>query len=201
MAFGNPTSDLLHYKALAASALRKGVPHPDLCPKLKIHGAAWAIPPRGQRVVPQINDAGAVTGIVADTADTWPEIAALQAAIKLPADVVCPTCGQATGTTVTVTEEVLTAAFALAARALLAHYDLAPVQLADLLAFEDSGAPEWLHPLLRWSSGLPAESAEATDVQDLPDWASMMDAFSSVPDPSPPAPERTNRWWQFWRTT
>lgn len=194
MDFANAAQSLSHYKALAAQTLRADAPHPDTCPTLKIHGMAWAIPPRGQRVAPQINEAGEVTGITADTADSWDEIAALQEAIKLPSDVKCPTCGQATETTATLAEGGMQAAFALAARALRTQYDLTPSQLMNLLAYEDTGMPEWFDPLLRWASGLPPESPD--NPIDLPHGLGGLMDFMPTPEP---VVSKTSLWNRLWR--
>ena len=191
MNYANTVAALEHYKKLSASTLRTDAPHPDGCPKLKIRRVMWAIPARGQRVAPQFDDEGNVTGVTAETADSWPEIEALQEAIKLPDDVVCPTCGQATGTTAALAEGAITAAFTLAVRALRAHYSLTPEQLIDLLSYEDTVVPEWFNPLLRWASGLPAEAPEAAMTPDLD---GLMDYFA----PQEPVADKPP-WYQFWR--
>jgi hypothetical protein len=185
--FQSDKDKLAYYKRLAANTSRHDVPLPDTWPQIKIHGVMWIVPPRGHRVEPQFDDEGHFVGIEGKTPDTWPEIDALCKAIKLPEDVVCPKCGQPTDTSAAVTENVLQAAFALIVRALRAHYDLAPVQLAELLAFEGPGVPEWFKPLLRWATGQPIEPPDPYLMQD---WDAMSGLLSA---PEPPAPKRKKR--------
>ena len=47
--------------------------HPDQCPKLRLHGVDFAIPPRGLRVCPQFDGEGKAT-LTVDGVEQWPEI-------------------------------------------------------------------------------------------------------------------------------
>ena len=64
--FVNTADELTYYKRLEAETRRPsapGVVHPDRCPKLPIRGVAWAVPPRGERIMPVFDDDGQVVEV------------------------------------------------------------------------------------------------------------------------------------------
>lgn len=153
-------SDLEHYKAVEARARRKvgdGVLHPDGCPKLTLHGADFAVPPRGGRVVATFTPRG--VGVTAIEADDWPEADRFLRLARTRQQDVCQTCGGSCGGGLRADArsdgEFLAAAFELAGRLLDKQYELTDEQKAELLSFGTRAAPQWIPQLLRWCRGLP----------------------------------------------
>ena len=150
--FRNHIDARAYWQEVQCKALRKGVRHPDECPKLTIQGIEWAIPPRGTSVRPKFVG-GKVELAGTDDLD-WPEIAATIAAADARDEATCPTCGQPTEAALEASHEFLVAGFALAARALRHQYDLTDDQLSDLLEFGSADLPVWTVELLAWASGV-----------------------------------------------
>lgn len=182
--------ELKRFKALESSRRRPpgdGVLHPDQCPQIKIQGVPWAIPPRGQRLVPQFTDDGTVD-LLYPAVEEWPEVVAVLGAIKLPDDPVCSKCGQPTETAFEATESLISALFALAARALRTQYDLDNADLTALLGFSTDHAPGWLTELIQWGTGAASSAREVEDpLQDEPFSFAPPMMFGGIPIPDPDA--------------
>ena len=176
------TNHLEYFKRMECTGRRPGAMHPDQCPKLRLHGVDFAIPPRGLRVKPSFDADGNAT-IVCDGVDEWPEIEALIVCI---ADQV-----KDKGLTLDTDDPtgILCKLMSLARKALLKQYDLTDDQMGELLAFATSETPEWINTLLRWAQGLKADFDPAT-AADI-DWPEQALA-------SEPVVETKRRWWQ-WR--
>jgi len=147
------------YRELEAAARRPtgaGVLHPDRCPKLTLHGVAFAIPPRGGRVSPVFGPHGVTVAL--DGMESCPQAEALLTSAPVRTDGTCASCGRPAPGPLEVDPEgdvaFLAAAFELAARLLDSQYDLTEEQKADLLAFDSDRVPRWLVQLLRWCAGL-----------------------------------------------
>jgi hypothetical protein len=138
-----------------------GSRHPDECPKLTLRGAAFAIPPRGLRVVPEFGPQG-VSVSVAGTRD-WPEADNLLRLAPIRPEEVCPQCGRALRASLRTGADddiaFLTACFALAGRLLDEQYELTPSQKAELLAFPSNEVPAWIAQLLQWCQGSGPEGS------------------------------------------
>jgi hypothetical protein len=151
-----------YYKALERDARRPlgQSAHPDDCPKLLLHGVGFALPPRDARIVPRFGPDG--VRLAACGGADWPETNELRQAIAaLRRDRLCPACGQPIGATLEIDlrrgARALELAFAVAATALRAQYDLSDEQLADLLAVCGESAPQWFEQIVRYCYGLPTE--------------------------------------------
>ena len=174
--------ELRRWKDLEVRARRSDAPHPDDCPKLKIRGVAWAIPPRRARLVP-VFESGTVR-LREDAAGLdCPEADALMEAVDRCMRVEkCPRCGQPIGATAELDPDgeggrALELAVAAAASALRRQYDLADADLAELLVIEGDGVPEWFYQLVRWAHGLSTSPA--------PDWASELPPVDAAEQEAP----------------
>lgn len=160
------TRDRDRYRRLEAGARRPvgdGALHPDSCPKLTLHGAEFAVPPRGRRIAPVFAPEGVRVSTVG--ADDWPEAERLlETAVVRPAEP-CPQCGRARRAALEVDlqrdVEFLARAFELAGDLLDRQYELTAEQKAELLSFETDELPEWLAQLLRWCRGMPNREPQA----------------------------------------
>lgn len=144
-------------KELERSARRsagEGAIHPDSCPKLHLHGVAFAIPPRGGQIVPSFADEGDAT-MTKENRITYPEADAL---IQLYSGLIdlehCEKCGQATAVNIKADDvrdqNFFIAAFTLAAKLLDRQYRLTPEQKSALLAFPADQFPQWMLDLIDW---------------------------------------------------
>jgi len=175
--------ELKAWKRIEAAARRPlgQAAHPDDCPKLLIRRVAWAIPPRGLRVVPRFDVAGVRLSVSGE--DGWPEAAQLVRAVgRVKHDRLCPACGQVVGGAAEIDldaagRRVLELAVALAGRALRRQYALTDEQLGELLAFDSAAAPPWLGQLIAWAAGLPP---------------------AGVGRKLPPPANRRRPWWKLW---
>jgi len=128
--------------------------HPDDCPKLTLHGAAFSIPPRRSRVVPAFTP----DGLVVETRDGTdpPESCRLVELAEIREQASCPTCGRPQRIHLTVrvddNAEFLRIAFVLAGKLLDRQYDLTADQKTALLAFDSDRLPTWISQLLAWCS-------------------------------------------------
>jgi hypothetical protein len=150
------------YRQLETRARRKvggHVLHPDLCPKLTLHGVGFAIPPRGARIVPAFGPGG----VTVSTAglEGWPQARELLRLARLRRDETCQTYGPSPGASLDVDAQrdadFLLASFDLAARLLDRQYELTDHEKAELLAFRSDEMPAWIVQLVCWCAGLPAE--------------------------------------------
>lgn len=129
-------------------------PHPDECPKLTLHGAPFAVPPRRARVVPVFG----ADGLSIETHDgtDWPQSRRLVELVEVRQRDHCPECGRPRHVSVAVSvqsnAEFLTAAFSLASRLLDRQYTLTAQQKSRLLAFDADRLPAWIPELLEWCS-------------------------------------------------
>ena len=159
-----PVSQLGYYKQLELATRRPDALHPDACSKLKIRGVAWAIPPRGLRIVPSF--CGDQVELRTAAGD-WPQARRLLALVPVADDGLCPKCRQPIQRTLQVRldndQAFLAACFGLAGRLLRAQYDLPDETLSDLLGIEGDALPPWLPQLLRWCVGLGTEPAPIRD--------------------------------------
>ncbi len=132
-----------YYKQIEVACRRKmpEAMHPDACPKLRLHGVDFAIPPRGLRVVPKFDADGKATLDVSG-GDDWPEVPALLERLV-----------ESLGEDNNIAAEVLCELMTLGRRALLAQYDLTDEQVAELLAFDSDEGPAWVNSLIRWARG------------------------------------------------
>ena len=55
------SQSLDYFKRLEIGGRRVGATHPDQCPKLRLHGVDFAIPPRGIQVRPRFDSDGKAT--------------------------------------------------------------------------------------------------------------------------------------------
>ena len=156
--------ELNYYKRLERDRRRPlgQAAHPDDCPKLRIRGVAWAVPPRGVRVAPRFCPGGLKLAVT--EAEDWPELTELREAVRaLQKPRRCRRCGQVIegqlGLRLPTHRRVLELAFAAAARALRAQYDLSDEELADLLAIAGPVVPRWFEQIVRYSCGLDLESS------------------------------------------
>ena len=158
--------ELERYKQLETRARRKlgdAALHPDLCPKLTLHGVGFAIPPRGGRVTPTFGPQGVAVSVVG--LDEWPEAKELLHRARSGKAETCPTCGRTLPGPPALDADrdvdFLAAAFVLAGRLLDRQYELSRQDKSDLLAFRGDGLPEWIVQLLCWCAGLPAPERHA----------------------------------------
>ena len=124
-------------------------PHPDYCPKLRLGGVDWSIPPRGG--VQPVFDGGEVRLVGSDTAFDA-RIAAVLSGAQVETSETCPQCGQPVSSDLVVGDETrawLADVFALAAELLRSRYALSDAELSELLAFR-GGLPDWIRQLLYW---------------------------------------------------
>jgi hypothetical protein len=138
---------LQHFKEMEVASRRSGALHPDRCPKLRLHGADFAIPPRGLRVRPRFDASGAAA-IELRGVDNWPEVQSLlaQAGKALGDDGLALDLEDSSG--------LLAQLMSLARKALLCQYELTDDQIADLLEFATDAPPAWIGQILRWAQGL-----------------------------------------------
>ncbi len=131
---------------------RVGALHPDLCPKLHLAGAAFAVPPPSVRIVPRFDGAAVRAEVIGLDADAPARrLLSLARFAEAPR---CPRCGQARPSPLEIAGERDTAflaeCFSLARRLLLSQYELADGELAELLSFPAGSPPAWIGELLRW---------------------------------------------------
>jgi len=162
-----------HYKRLERDRRRPlgRAPHPDRCPKLRIRGVEWALPPRQVRIAPRFGPDG--VELVASQQRPSAELAGLRTALAaLRSRRRCPACGQTTGATVELDlrrhARVLEMAFAAAARALRCQYDLGDEELSDLLAIDGDAAPVWVAQVVRYACGLAPGAASPAENHPTP---------------------------------
>lgn len=127
-------------------------PHPDRCPKLTLHGVAFAIPPRRSSVVPVFGSDG--VKIETHPGVNWQETTRLVELAEIAEQEPCPECGQPRSVSLSVTveqnAEFLRTAFSLAGKLLDRQYDLPAERKADLLRFDTDRLPAWIAELLEW---------------------------------------------------
>ena len=126
--------------------------HPDRCPKLTLHGVAFAIPSRRSSVVPVFGPDGVTIETRAGV--DWPEASRLVELAEIAEHEPCPECGQPRSISLAVTveqnAEFLRTAFLLAGKLLDRQYDLTAEWKADLLRFDADRLPAWVSELLEW---------------------------------------------------
>jgi hypothetical protein len=142
-------NDLQYFKDMEVAHRHGGALHPDRCPKLRLHGVDFAVPPRGLRVRPRFN-AGDAVALELRGVEDWPEIQGLlaQAGKALSGGGLALDLDEPAG--------LLVRLMSLARKALLRQYDLSDDQAAELLEFATDEQPLWMCQLLRWALGLPA---------------------------------------------
>ena len=97
MTFPTAQAELQHYKQLEAECRKTrgaGAIHPDLCPKLTLHGVDFAIPPRGVSVRPSFD--GETVSVSCSGQDDWPDADELVRNAPAREGRNCPSCRQAT---------------------------------------------------------------------------------------------------------
>jgi hypothetical protein len=136
-------------------ACRRGLDealHPDACPKLTLHGVAFAIPPRGGRIAPVFAPGGPT--VEARGAEDWPQARRLLELAEVVEHEPFGLCGQPRRLSLRVTlerdAEFLRLAFALTGALLDRQYRLTDEQKTLLLAFEADRLPQWIPQLLAW---------------------------------------------------
>ena len=154
---------------------RAGALHPDACAKLHVAGAAFAVPPRGVRIVPRFAGAEASVEVIGlEGADPAERLLSLARLAEGPR---CRRCGRPTGAALEIAAgrdaDFLSECFGLARRLLLCQYELSDAELSELLAFTAGQAPAWIAELLRWCA--------AGGQEDLP----------QMPQPV------KRRWWRW----
>ncbi|MCE5277200.1 MAG: hypothetical protein ABFD92_16855 [Planctomycetaceae bacterium] len=185
--------DLHHWKEVEATCRRAGArPHPDQCPKIKIKGVLWAVPPRSPSLRPVFDPSGAAV-LECRSGEPWPQAATWASSRPRGHDHVCPACRRPIGQQIEIdlrdaqALSWLSEGIALMGRMLDEQYTLDAAAKGDLLAFEAGMFPEYLMPLLRWCVGL-----EPYGQFDDIDWtalaASDQDALAA--ELSSPAPVR-----------
>jgi len=145
---------LKHFKRLEVSA-RKGLSqarHPDECPKLKLQGVGFAIPPRWGESAPRFKD-GRVVGLE-EGEDALPQADLLLELIPSNELRRCEACGRILASEIPVGTEAgakfLLCAFNLASALLRKQYTLTDAQLGELFAFVPDETPDWIGQLLWW---------------------------------------------------
>ncbi len=207
MPFATDQSSLTHFRELEISARRThgmGALHPDRCPKLRLHGVDFAIPPRGARIAPTFKD-GKVT-VDMPGGDGWPEADELLAATQMVEFGKCDKCGQPQRTSVEIDlaegASFLSMCFSLAAKLLRKQYNLDDAQASEVLGFEAGVSPDWIAQLLRWCSGLGTEAPPEPEA-----WQEPLVMPSELDLPTSPAEMDQSlqefgvkkRWWQVWK--
>lgn len=178
----NP-AELKRWKELEFSARRSGALHPDDCPKLTIKRVEWAIPPRGERVIPKFGPNGPelVSG-----KEKWPEAQKLVEVAPLREKARCDKCGQVLSADLSAeaarAEEFLLACFALVGKLLDEQYTLSAEQKGQLLGFEADQVPDWIVCLLDWAVGSSGQEDSTLPV-------SIGAETGSAQRP----------WWKFWK--
>lgn len=130
----------------ARRPLGPGVPHPDACTKLVLHGVPFAIPPCRARVIPRFDEVGRAGVIVAGVReDPSVALAADEARALIDA---CVDAGR--HDRVRDSLSTLAALMSLARRLLLVGYELDDDQVAALLAFDTEDPPVWIGQLVQW---------------------------------------------------
>jgi hypothetical protein len=166
----NPKA-LDRYSQMEVANRRPGSLHPDECPKLRLHGVDFAIPPRGLRIVPKFD--GDTVSVSVGGVEDWPEAVAVTTRLA-EADFALDIDGE---------DGILPEILLLARKLLLAQYRLGDDQLGELLAFESNAQPAWIKQLLHWS--MPAAPPGTGLVNIVPD------ANAGIVSARP--------WWAFWR--
>jgi len=184
-------AEVRRLEAAARRPLGPAVLHPDRCPKLTLHGVAFAVPPlrRAEEMsfVPVFGPQGLALQLQ-DGGSGDPEllreareiVAALPAFRQQP----CPACGRPRQTLLEIDprrqQAFLSRLAAYAAALLRRQYVLSDDDLSRLLAFSADRVPAWLHQVIRHASDLPPEPPE------------------SPGGPARPA-AAPRRWWQWWK--
>ena len=203
--FGTEQESLTYYREIEANHRKtrsQGAVHPDLCPKLTLHGVDFAIPPRGVEVRPVFDGESVRTEMGGE--QDWPQADTLLRSAPVVAGQKCPACGQTIGAELVVeltdSAEFLHQCFALSGKLLRAQYSLSGGQLADLLAFGATESPQWIAQLLRWCQSMPTTAVPSPRPDEL---LQMMQQLRQPLQPEsqpetdmPPAPRR---WWQIWK--
>ena len=137
--------------------------HPDLCQKLTLWGADFAVqplkPPAATFIPVVSGDEVSVQVDVAEAAD--PELEAAADVVRSSAPITptetCPTCGQPTGGELDVDldahQPFLSAAFGYVVRLLRKQYELTDAQIGQLLTFSGDSLPAWLPQVIRHAFG------------------------------------------------
>ena len=139
--------DTTHFREMEARARRKGVTHPDQCPKLRLQGVDFAIPPRGVQIVPTFDDEGKAT-LTVEGVEQWPEIEGLLARLAgyvTDDDELAIDCDK--------DAELICELMTLARKVLLVQYELTNEQLSSLLAMSAGFLPTWVAGLIQWANG------------------------------------------------
>jgi len=138
---------------LEVTRRRADAPHPDECPKLRLHGVLFGIPPRREAGVSFRFD-GDGAHVTGQEAEPMPEVRAIADAARIRRRA-CPRCGRVLTGRLTVDPhgdvEFLELCATLAGRLLRRHYTLTDDELAVLLAFDAQHPPDWLAQVVQWA--------------------------------------------------
>ncbi|MFW6145738.1 MAG: hypothetical protein ACOC7R_00225 [Planctomycetota bacterium] len=130
---------------------RPGMEHPDRCPKLRVAGVPFALPPAPAQWRPRF-DGDRVTLRCAG-ADDWPTLPAVLARVRRA------TKRGRLRLDPKAADGLLTALLLLARDALRCHYDVTDDELGDLLAVRTDRPTTWIADLIAWAQGLPTGGA------------------------------------------
>ena len=177
------TKDLDYFKELEVTHRKGGGLHPDRCPKLKLHGVEFAIPPRGITLAPSFGQDGSVT-LNCDGVDEWPGIDELILQLEScisEGKLIIELEGKA---------QLIVDLMSLARKALCRQYDLTDDQVSELLSFDIHTAPPWIEALFRWAAGLSPEPSDEERFAAISKDANAI----LMAAPLPELPKR--RWWK-----
>jgi len=147
-------AELAELEVSRRRSLADGAAHPDLCPKLVLHGSAWAVPSRGLTLTP-VFSGGKVE--LRESGDQYPEAARLMELANIQPSETCKACGRPLAAELVIDPakhgEFMTLACELAAKLLRAQYDLSDAELSMLLTIDADGGASWIGQLLSWAGG------------------------------------------------
>jgi len=156
--------------------------HPDQCPKLRLYGVDFAIPPRGLRVVPRFDSDGKASLEMTGVED-WPELESLLERVREQTQGRCITLD------LDEDAELFGDLAGLARKLLLKQYKLTDEQITELLALSTDGFADWVSELVRWAYGLPMD--RQLSIEDFNE--------GEPPSTNPLTTEPPRRRWRFWR--
>ena len=194
----------VHFREIEVGTRRtasSGALHPDQCPKLRLHGVDFAIPPRGATSAPKFEDGKVSVSMAGE--DDWPEADELLRAAPVIEYAMCKECGQAKRAALEIELEggadFLVKCFALAAKLLRKQYDLDDVQASEVLGFASGDTPEWIAQLMRWCNGLGTEAPEIEAYADDLEEFNIETPATDVWEEARAQIGRGKRWWQVWK--
>ncbi len=136
-------------RRLEVARRRPGMPHPDRCPRLRVEGVPFALPPAPGRWRPRFD--GDTVTLERDGADRWGALPSVLARVRRA------TRRGRLRLTATDADGLLTELLLLARDALREHYDLSDDELGDLLALRTDRPTMWIADLIAWAQGLATD--------------------------------------------